>query len=674
MKILICLISLAMAAGSSQASTILVPEEKSNMQAGINAASTGDTVLVSDGTYTGSGNRDIDFKGKAIVVKSKNGPETTIIDCQSNGRRGFLFKSGEDYMSVLDGFTIKNGNGFDGGAILCAGASPTIQNNIITQNQAQNHGGGICCYDYASPKIIYNTIHKNTAPYQGGGIYCWNNSSPYILKNTISENSGQYTGGVRASNNSSPVLQNNVITGNSANSEGGGLCLGNDVIVINNTITQNYGSPGGISCSGFSLLINSIVCDNEPAEIYNSSGSLSVIHSNIQGGWPGTGNIDLDPLFMDPNNGNFNLHVDSPCIDQAVTFYMEGTDTLFEILPHDYDGSAPDMGALEYFRPVVHVSIPDFKSLPDEMLDVPILVQFPEDYTCGSVELALSGFSGILDFLYVETTNSLAGDASWTYQYNETNNLLKIAMAGAEDISGQGTLLWLKFYIPETASGLIPLTLDSAVFDTGQETTTELVSGSLTANYPPSISNLDNFTFCSADGCIINLDTCATDQNNPPESMSWQVIPDGMNVTVEITNRLAFFEAPDWCGTCGVQFIVTDPHGDSDSLKVTATVTSPDTSNNPVYSKTPFHYELSQNHPNPFNPTTTIPYQLARTTDVKISLYNIKGEKICDLVNEKKQAGYHTVIWDASVYSSGIYLIKMDTPEYSRIRRCMLVK
>jgi hypothetical protein len=63
------------------ASTYRVPQDYATIQAGINAAIDGDTVLVADGTYTGAGNKDLDFDGKAITVKSENGPENCIIDC-----------------------------------------------------------------------------------------------------------------------------------------------------------------------------------------------------------------------------------------------------------------------------------------------------------------------------------------------------------------------------------------------------------------------------------------------------------------------------------------------------------------------------------------------------------------------------------------------------------------
>jgi polygalacturonase len=86
--------------------------DHATIQAAIDASVHGDTVLVAPGTYTGDGNRDIDFKGKAITVRSEAGPRSCIVDAQGsmNARhRGFYFHSGEQADSVLDGFTITGG-------------------------------------------------------------------------------------------------------------------------------------------------------------------------------------------------------------------------------------------------------------------------------------------------------------------------------------------------------------------------------------------------------------------------------------------------------------------------------------------------------------------------------------------------------------------------------------
>lgn len=166
--------------------------EYPTIQAAIDAAEQGDEVVVEDGTYTGEGNRDIDFRGKAITVRSESGPENCIIDC--NGARfGFYLYREEDTNSVLDGFSITHARE---SGIFCCFSGPTITNCIITDNGSIvfSSGGGICCDDRASPTITNCIITKNMAR-EGGGIICRGYNNPKIIDCIISDNKARDFGG-----------------------------------------------------------------------------------------------------------------------------------------------------------------------------------------------------------------------------------------------------------------------------------------------------------------------------------------------------------------------------------------------------------------------------------------------------------------------------------------------
>ncbi len=274
-------------------SKLLVPGQHPNIQAAIDAAGDYDTVLVAPGTYTGPGNRDIDFRGKPVMLRSENGPGNCIIDCNGTEyepHSGFLFHSLEDADSVLDGFTITNGclSGFpgpdSGGGIYCYNSSPTIRNCIITGNSADwGTGGGIYCYR-SDPTIINCTISGNSAEYDGGGISCEKYSNPTII--------------------------NCIITGNSAGIAGGGISCerGSNLTIANCTLAENYAANGNaLACDFYKQqypsilqLTNCILWDGGNEIWNNDNSTIDITYSNVQTGWPGTGNIDVDPCFVSP--------------------------------------------------------------------------------------------------------------------------------------------------------------------------------------------------------------------------------------------------------------------------------------------------------------------------------------------------------------------------------------
>ena len=235
------------------------PADFNNIQSAINNATNGDIVIVAPGTYTGPGNRNIDFLGKAITVRSTNPNEpnivtVTVIDCGTAGR-GFYFHNGEGLSSVVAGVTVTKGFANRGGGILCENSSPNINNCIISGNSANENGGGICCYSDGSPTISYCVITGNKAGNGGGGISCMAGSHPIIEDCTFSSNSATTFGaGMQNIWNSDPSLFNcifskNIIKSDSGSGGGMGNYYNSDPEISNCSFSDNSAPWGGGICN-----------------------------------------------------------------------------------------------------------------------------------------------------------------------------------------------------------------------------------------------------------------------------------------------------------------------------------------------------------------------------------------------------------------------------------------
>jgi hypothetical protein len=178
------------------------------IQAGINAAADGDVIELADGTFTGAGNRDIDYLGKAITVRSQGGnAEACVIDSEgsiSAYHRGFYFHTGEGTGSTLSGVTIMGGYFDDGGGVRCLAASPAIVGCVVRDSRAENSGGGLACGNGAAPRVEGCTFATNRAGSLGGGACCWGESalhrraSPTFLACSFVENYCTADGGALA--------------------------------------------------------------------------------------------------------------------------------------------------------------------------------------------------------------------------------------------------------------------------------------------------------------------------------------------------------------------------------------------------------------------------------------------------------------------------------------------
>lgn len=357
--------------------TISDPEEDGSLahpydaiQEAIDASISHDDIQLADGIYRGVGNREINPGGRSIAIHSGNGPQKCIIDCELIGG-AFVFNSGESANTVVEGFTITRGpSSVRGSAVSCSnGSSPTIRNCTITESFAKSHLYGVINCQSSSPIIENCTLRQ----IDGFGIAFLGVGAPIVRGCTMigcttriagasvtmvdCTISGSPSQGIRVETQNDTIIANCVISGNN----GGILCVRSNVLIINCTITNNIANNGGGVAlqSGRLILRNCTItgniatnegggvhCDRSTATITNCiivgnqalrgseialvgrqiPSTLSISYSDVEGGesavyvqsgntllW-GAGNIDEDPLFVDPG-ADFHLRKGSPAID-----------------------------------------------------------------------------------------------------------------------------------------------------------------------------------------------------------------------------------------------------------------------------------------------------------------------------------------------------------------------
>ncbi|MEJ2709400.1 MAG: PKD domain-containing protein, partial [Anaerolineales bacterium] len=362
-----------------------------------------------------------------------------------------------------------------GGGIYIENSSPTISNSVIRDNFAIRSGGGLYLSG-SNARLTGNTIANNHVG-QGGsasgaGIYLVD-SNPELTGNVIRDNSlgvastytspSGYGAGIYA-DNSNPILRNNLITGNSISASGssyargGALYLnGSDPTLINNTITENqltasagdYSAAEGAGIFAYlsnPILVNNILWNDTPQEIFANGSvpsSLTIAYSDLQGGQASIiangatinwleGNLNTDPRFADPTNGDFGLQSSSPAVDAGTNYFEWQGNVLVNLSSTDYNGLAPDMGAFEspYTGTVNQPPVAQASASPDNGA-APLIVQFSSS---GSSDPDGSIVAYSWDF--GDGNSSSLADPSYTYN---TAGVYQVTLTVVDDRGATGS-------------------------------------------------------------------------------------------------------------------------------------------------------------------------------------------------------------------------------------------
>ena len=278
-----------------------------NIQAAVDTAASGDVIILENGTFNGDGNRDVEFAGKNLTVKSRSGdPDSCTIDCggtPSEPHRAFYLRSNQNSSTVIEGLTITNGNHQPGGGIRLDGVSPVIRNCVFYQNTATD-GGGVAIYSGSNPAITDCVFRENTVVNSGGGSNLHTASATYTRCVFINNTAGSMGGGVR-STQSDFTLVECTFYGNEAPS-GSGV----DARYSSNAILQRCIASDGLQGSG-------IHCSSSTATL-----TCCNLYNNAGGDWVGCvvnqagvdGNMSENPLFCDAGSGDLTLAANSPCL------------------------------------------------------------------------------------------------------------------------------------------------------------------------------------------------------------------------------------------------------------------------------------------------------------------------------------------------------------------------
>ncbi len=610
--------------------------------------------------------------GEGVVLKFSPNTEFFI--------EGYLEINGTKEQSIL--FTCSNDSSFWGNLkfgtkVYTTGKGYKVNANYLIVEKCRTM---VLNFSTVSENKFSNCIFRNMEDYSAfstssafGTFYIMPSAGgkEILFKNcSFYNNKGKYIFYTLVSN---IKFQNCLIANNYVDNRIGVIYSGRSQIsfenstVINNIAKQNVGGLYIVSNSSNDYseitINNSIFYNNLPSQIkcfennpLFPGGILKISYSNIQNGQSGIegkndlknfkwlqGNIDLDPIFSDLLG---HLSEVSPCVDagnpDTTGFYLPLTD--LDGRQRIWNGRV-DMGCYEYGAPFDN--------------QVPIITELP-----GSLTFLNRSSASVNVWNYVEDAET--PDSLLVFEFETDNDSLKTSFS---DMTGLLTLTAPDFI------GFANLYL--SVTDLQNATASDSIAVHvIRVNTPPRFVGLpDSIVIEQASTENIQIWNYVEDAETPDSLLTYEFYTDYDSLFLDFNEKEGelILLAPSFTGAAMLYLKVTDEANvtvEDSILVLIDTITSVENSLLGI----PEDFVLYQNHPNPFNPTTKIPFGMPEAGEVTIQVYNILGQKVMTLLDEKKQAGYHEVVFDSRNLGSGIYIYVMKTESFRRVRKMLLVK
>ncbi len=692
---------------------IHVPDDQPTIQAGINAATNGDTVLVDEGTWL----ENIRFKGKAITVASHfliDGDEdhidNTIIDgsqaTNPDSASTVMFINFEDTTSIICGFTIQGGAG------------------LVNPTWNLKYGGGIACWE-SGPIIRHNKIKDNmiTDPSfncGGIGIGSWSATGAFLI---VIENN---------------LISDNVGTANAESARGGGVYVMTNAIIRNNTIENNSIYNSGIQADGggieveqplgisISASIHNNIIQNNTVEgneslgggilIYNASATISnneisnnscIAEANVYGG--GICTYFAGEMHISNNQVVNNTCVAASCLEGGYLCY----NTNGELYITGNEFSNNEMTSIEYSFGA-GIWIYEFShsiNIKDNYFHANI-GNYISGWSMGGA-LGINGTSNeevITENNIFSNHNVERGAAIWTF--NLPNHKIQNNVFRDNSAEHWGGGLFLHQYYSKNMDEELPTLFKNEINARPIELSNlhpQIINNTFINNHAGELGGAiyTTGTYDSICPVILNnifWNNTANIAGNDIRHGGDEDIYVGYNdidtnsIWGNWTGEYNIYEDPIFiddschiadssqCIEAGVSSIEIfgemyncpdiDIDGQPRPLNGTADIGVDEvliTGIIPIFNKTVRQTSL-EIYPNPFKTKTTIEFNIPQSGFITLSVVDFTGKNIQSLVSKQLPVGTHQIEWNAGGLPSGIYFLKLETNGISETRKLLLIK